>query len=142
MCPAFCLTDYKVQSKTLSKVILDLRDAGTSRFQDAHTKHSSRLVQISRAQSLDTGTRPAIQSYFHTTHIAGKDKLSDMKNQWKKHKASPTSRRYTCGLVNHKVEWNGTNCFVDFVLLYVVYFKSNICIRTIQVSCILIILIV
>ena len=46
MCTAFCLTDYKVGGKTLTKAILDLKDDGTSRFQDAHTKYCSRNVCI------------------------------------------------------------------------------------------------
>jgi hypothetical protein len=47
MCPAFCLTDYKVQSKTLSKVIVDLKDDGDTRGQDAHRKFCSRYQSYS-----------------------------------------------------------------------------------------------
>lgn len=51
MCPAFCLTDYKVQSKTLSKAIVDIKDDGHTRGQDSHKKFCSRYVQLSRPTS-------------------------------------------------------------------------------------------
>ena len=54
MCTAFCLTDYKVQSKTLPKAILDIKDDGTSEFQDTHTKYCSRNVQISGTRDSDS----------------------------------------------------------------------------------------
>jgi hypothetical protein len=53
MCPAFSLTDYKVQSKTLSKVIVDIKDDGDTRGQDSHRKFCSRYVQLSRPTSWD-----------------------------------------------------------------------------------------
>jgi hypothetical protein len=54
MCTAFCLTDYKVQGKTLPKAIVDIKDDGSSKFQDAHTKYCSRNVQISRTRDSDS----------------------------------------------------------------------------------------
>jgi hypothetical protein len=54
LCTAFCLTDYKVQGKTLSKAILDIKDDGTSKFQDPHTKYCSRNVQISQTRDSDS----------------------------------------------------------------------------------------
>ena len=51
MCPAFCLTDYKVQSLTLSKAILDLKDDHTTKTRDSHNKFCSFNVQLSRLQS-------------------------------------------------------------------------------------------
>ena len=53
MCPAFCLTDYKVQSLTFSKAILDLKDDHTSKGRDKHTKFCSYNVQLSRLRSSD-----------------------------------------------------------------------------------------
>ncbi|GFF24605.1 hypothetical protein IFM58399_00725 [Aspergillus lentulus] len=41
MCPASCLTDYKVQGSTLSAAILDLKDDPTIRGQDHHRKYCS-----------------------------------------------------------------------------------------------------
>jgi hypothetical protein len=51
MCPAFCLTDYKVQGSTLSAAILDLKDDPTIRGQDHHRKYCSMYVQLSRLRS-------------------------------------------------------------------------------------------
>ncbi|KAH7028450.1 hypothetical protein B0J12DRAFT_584062 [Macrophomina phaseolina] len=51
MCPAFCLTDYKVQSSTLSAAILDLKDDPARRGQDGHRKYCSTYVQLSRLRS-------------------------------------------------------------------------------------------
>jgi hypothetical protein len=48
MCPAFCLTDYKVQGSTLVAAILDLKDDPTIRGQDRHRKYCSTYVQLSR----------------------------------------------------------------------------------------------
>lgn len=48
MCPAFCLTDYKVQSRTLSAVVLDLRNDRHAKGQDPHRKFCSQYVQLSR----------------------------------------------------------------------------------------------
>jgi hypothetical protein len=51
MCPAFCLTDYKVQGSTLIAAILDLKDDPTIRGQDRHRKYCSMYVQLSRLRS-------------------------------------------------------------------------------------------
>jgi hypothetical protein len=51
MCPAFCLTDYKVQGSTLPGAILDLKDDPTIRGQDRHRKYCSMYVQLSRLRS-------------------------------------------------------------------------------------------
>jgi hypothetical protein len=48
VCPAFCLTDYKVQGKTLSKAILDLRNHSLSKGQDDHRKYCSAYAQVRR----------------------------------------------------------------------------------------------
>jgi len=53
MCPAFGLTDYKVQGKTLSQAIVNLKDDQHNRGQDSTTKFCSRYVQVSRPQSWD-----------------------------------------------------------------------------------------
>ena len=53
ICPAFCLTDYKIQGATLDSVILDLKDDIKSRRQDSHRKYCSTYVQLSRLRSLD-----------------------------------------------------------------------------------------
>ncbi|CEO59597.1 hypothetical protein PMG11_04269 [Penicillium brasilianum] len=52
ICPAFCLTDYKVQGATLTSAILDLKDNPKSRRQDSHRKYCSTYVQLSRLRSL------------------------------------------------------------------------------------------
>lgn len=51
MCPAFCLTDYKVQGSTLTSAILDLKDDPTIRGLDRHRKFCSTCVQLSRLRS-------------------------------------------------------------------------------------------
>jgi hypothetical protein len=51
MCPAFGLTDHKVQSLTLLIAILDLKNDPTTKGQDEHTKFCSLYVQLSRLQS-------------------------------------------------------------------------------------------
>lgn len=51
MCPAFSLTDYKVQSSTLSSAVLDLKDDRSAKGKDSHNKFTSRNVQLSRLQS-------------------------------------------------------------------------------------------
>jgi hypothetical protein len=38
MCPAFSLTDYKVQGSTLATAVLDLKDDLTTKGQDQHKK--------------------------------------------------------------------------------------------------------
>jgi hypothetical protein len=53
VCPAFCLTDYKVQGSTLSSAILDLKTRSNVRGQDHHKRFCSLYVQLSRLQSLD-----------------------------------------------------------------------------------------
>ena len=53
MCPAFSLTDYKVQGSTLNTAVLDLKDDPTARRQDGHKKYCSTYVQLSRLRSLD-----------------------------------------------------------------------------------------
>jgi hypothetical protein len=52
VCPAFCLTDYKVQGATLTSAILDLKDDPKARGQDHHRKYCSIYVQLSRLKSL------------------------------------------------------------------------------------------
>lgn len=47
MCPAFCLTDYKVQGSTLDSAILDLKDDPMIRGRDRHQKFCSTYVQLS-----------------------------------------------------------------------------------------------
>jgi ATP-dependent exoDNAse (exonuclease V) alpha subunit len=51
MCPAFCLTDYKVQGSTLDSAILDLKDDPTMRGRDRHQKFCSTYVQLSRLRT-------------------------------------------------------------------------------------------
>ena len=51
MCPAFCLTDYKVQGKTLPMAIVDLGTDGSSRGQNAHRYFCSAYVQLGRPRS-------------------------------------------------------------------------------------------
>jgi hypothetical protein len=52
MCPAFSLTDYKVQVSTLTTAVLDLKHDPTARGQDGHKKYCSTYVQLSRLRSL------------------------------------------------------------------------------------------
>jgi hypothetical protein len=53
ICPAFCLTDYKVQGATLPSAILDLKDNHKNRAGDSHRKYCSTYVQLSRLRSLE-----------------------------------------------------------------------------------------
>ena len=53
MCPAFSLTDYKVQGSTLTTAVLDLKNDPTARGHDKHKKFCSMYVQLSRLQSLE-----------------------------------------------------------------------------------------
>jgi hypothetical protein len=53
MCPAFSLTDYKVQGSTLSTAVFDLKNDTTSRGQSDHKKYCFMYVQLLRLQSLD-----------------------------------------------------------------------------------------
>jgi hypothetical protein len=52
MCPAFGLTDYKVQGSTLMTAVLDLKDDPTAKGKDHHKKYCSIYVQLSRLRSL------------------------------------------------------------------------------------------
>ena len=47
MCPAFSLTDYKVQGSTLMTAVLDLKNDPTGRSHDKHKKFCSMYVQLS-----------------------------------------------------------------------------------------------
>ena len=53
MCPAFCLTDYKVQGSTLSEAVLDLKNDPTRRGWDSHRRYCSIYVQLSRLRSFN-----------------------------------------------------------------------------------------
>lgn len=52
ICPAFCLTDYKIQGATLTSAILDLKNDNRNRRRDSHRKYCSTYVQLSRLRSL------------------------------------------------------------------------------------------
>ena len=52
MCPAFSLTDYKVQGSTLTTAVLDLKNDPTAGGQGDHKKFCSMYVQLSRLRSL------------------------------------------------------------------------------------------
>lgn len=69
MCPAFCLTDYKVQGSTLAEAILDLKNDPTRRGQDAHRKYCSTYVQLSRLRS------------FNGLHLLQKISMEDVQFQ-------------------------------------------------------------
>jgi hypothetical protein len=66
MCPAFSLTDYKVQGQTLSNAVLDLKQNSALRGQNSHRRFCSLYVQISRLQS------------FNGLHILQKIQRSDI----------------------------------------------------------------
>jgi len=53
ICPAFGLTDYKIQGSTLIKAILDLKDNSSLKGQNCHKKFCSLYVQLSRLRSLN-----------------------------------------------------------------------------------------
>ena len=53
MCPAFSLTDYKVQGSTVTTGVLDLKHDPTAKGQDHHKKYCSTYVQLSRLRSLN-----------------------------------------------------------------------------------------
>ena len=53
MCPAFSLTDYKIQGSTLPTAVLNLKDDPTAKGQSEHKKYCSLYVQLSRLRSLD-----------------------------------------------------------------------------------------
>jgi hypothetical protein len=53
ICPAFCLTGYKIQGATIDSVILDLKDDIKNRRQGSHRKYCSTYVQLSRLRSLN-----------------------------------------------------------------------------------------
>lgn len=67
ICPAFCLTDYKVQGSTLSAAILDLKNDTARRGQDSHRKYCSFYVQLSRLRS------------FQDLHLLQKITLDDLR---------------------------------------------------------------
>jgi hypothetical protein len=67
MCPAFCLTDYKVQGSTLSNAILDIKDYGTGTGKNSHKKFTSIYVQFSRLQS------------FHGVYLLQEIGLNDLR---------------------------------------------------------------
>ena len=69
MCPAFSLTDYKVQSQTLTEALLDLRDDNSIRVRDTHRKFCSFIVQLSRIRSL------------HGLHLLQPIQMSDLNLQ-------------------------------------------------------------
>jgi hypothetical protein len=52
MCPAFSLTDYKIQGSTLSIAVLDLKDDPSIKG-DRHKKYCSAYVQLTRLRSLN-----------------------------------------------------------------------------------------
>src|SRR5204863_3813163 len=52
ICPAFSLTDYKVQGSTLVTAVLDIKNDPTAKGQDGHKKFCSLYVQLSRLRSL------------------------------------------------------------------------------------------
>jgi hypothetical protein len=47
MCPAFSLTDYKVQGSSFSSAVLDLHDDSSAKGRDGHHRFTSRYVQLS-----------------------------------------------------------------------------------------------
>jgi len=51
MCPAFSLTDYKVQGSSFSSAVLDIHEDPSSKGRDSHHKFTSRYVQLSRLRS-------------------------------------------------------------------------------------------
>jgi len=53
LCPAFCLTDYKIQGSTLKTAVLDLKDNSSGKGQSEHKKFCSLYVQLSRLRSFD-----------------------------------------------------------------------------------------
>lgn len=52
ICPAFCLTDYKIQGATLNSAILNLKNDSKNRRHDSHRNYCSTYVQLSRLRSL------------------------------------------------------------------------------------------
>ena len=53
MCPAFSLTDYKIQGSTLTTAVLDLKDNPSLKGQSSYKKFCSIYVQLSQLRSLD-----------------------------------------------------------------------------------------
>jgi hypothetical protein len=51
MCPAFSLTDYKVQGSSFSSAVLDIHDDPSAKGRDSHHKFTSKYVQLSRLRS-------------------------------------------------------------------------------------------
>jgi hypothetical protein len=64
ICPAFCLTDYKVQSLTLSTAVLDLKNDSSIK---GHKQFFSTNVQLSRPRSL------------HGLHLLRRIDMSDLR---------------------------------------------------------------
>lgn len=92
-CPAFCLTDYKVQGSTLNSAILDLKDDPSLRGRDRHQKFCSTYVQLSRLRTL-TGLyllqeieMKDLQFEPHPRILAAMDRLQKLEevtlNTWK-----------------------------------------------------------
>jgi hypothetical protein len=52
MCPAFCLTDYKIQGSTLKTAVIDIKDDPSAKGLSKHSKFCSRNVHLSRVESL------------------------------------------------------------------------------------------
>jgi hypothetical protein len=64
ICPAFCLTDYKVQSLTLQTAVLDLKNDSSIK---GHKQFFSTNVQLSRPRSL------------HGLHLLRRIDMSDLR---------------------------------------------------------------
>jgi hypothetical protein len=67
ICPAFCLTDYKVQSLTLQTAVLDLKNDSSIKGQGEHKQFFSTNVQLSRPRSL------------HGLHLLRRIDMSDLR---------------------------------------------------------------
>jgi hypothetical protein len=67
MCPAFSLTDYKVEGSTLTTAILDLKDDPNAKGQSEHKKFCSIYVQLSRLQTQ------------HRLHLLQKISMEDLR---------------------------------------------------------------
>jgi hypothetical protein len=89
ICPAFCLTDYKVQGSTLSSAILDLKNDPSRRGQDTHRKYCSLYVQLSRLNLFGASTYPKrlrLRIFvFHPTQICSwswRDSVIYKRKRW------------------------------------------------------------
>jgi hypothetical protein len=67
ICPAFCLTDYKVQSLTLQTAVLDLKNDSSIKGRGEHKQFFSTNVQLSRPRSL------------HGLHLLRRIDMSDLR---------------------------------------------------------------